>query len=261
MNPAQTLKRIARRRREQQELNRLKHTPRYTPTTATLHGRPVTVPDACTYLAGVKEIFRKGIYEFSASSPNPLILDCGANIGLSVIYFKRLHPDSRVIAFEPDPAIFQALVKNVDSFDLRNVELHQAAVWTESGSVPFVQEGGFSGRVQPQSLQTVSVPSIRLRDQLANPVDFLKVDIEGAEFDVILDCADRLSNVDRMFIEYHSEASKPQRLDELLSVIRQAGFRYQIQEAYVARQPFLARRLMMGMDLQLNLFCFRDTPA
>lgn len=261
MNPAQTLKRIARRRREQQEWIRLKQTPRYTPTTATLHGRPVSVPDACTYLVGMKEIFQKGIYEFCASTTNPLILDCGANIGLSVIYFKLLYPNARVIAFEPDPAIFQALVKNVASFDLRNVELHQAAVWTENGSVAFMQEGGFSGRVQAGSLQTVSVPSLRLRDQLANPVDFLKVDIEGAEFDVILDCADRLSNVNRLFIEYHSEANKPQRLDELLAVIRQAGFRYQIQEAHVARKPFLTRRVMMGMDLQLNLFCFRDTPA
>ncbi|MCZ7592833.1 MAG: FkbM family methyltransferase [Kiritimatiellae bacterium] len=152
-------------------------------------------------------------------------------------------------------------MKNVASFDLRNVELHQAAVWTENGSVAFMQEGGFSGRVQAGSLQTVSVPSLRLRDQLADSVDFLKVDIEGAEFDVIRDCADRLSNVDRLFIEYHSEADKPQRLDEMLAIIRQAGFRYQIQEANVARKPFLARQTMMGMDLQLNLFCFRDTPA
>lgn len=261
MNPIQTLKRIARRRKAQRELKRLKHTPRYTPTTATLHGRPVSVPDACTYLVGMEEIFQKGIYEFRATTTNPLILDCGANIGLSVIYFKLLHPDSRVIAFEPDPAIFQTLEKNVASFELNNVELRQAAVWTENGSVAFMQEGGFSGHIQTGSSQTVSVPSLRLRDQLADPVDFLKVDIEGAEFDVILDCADRLSNVDRLFIEYHSKADKPQRLDELLTVIRQAGFRYQIQEAYVARKPFLTHPVMMGMDLQLNLFCFRDTPA
>lgn len=247
-----------RNRRERRRLERL---PRYSPTTTEFFGKPFALVDACTFRVGVNEIFGAGIYEFQTNNPKPRILDCGANIGLSVVYFKKLHRGAKIVAFEPDPAIFQALKKNVSTFGLEDVELHQAAVWTENGSVEFKPEGGFSGRILPGTEGTVVVPCARLRDWLAEPVDFLKIDVEGAEMDILSDCADRMGNVERMFIEYHAECGLPQRLDELLGIVRRAGFRYQIHEAYVARKPFLARPPMMGMDLQLNVFCFRESSV
>ena len=247
--------------KKRQERRRLERWPRYVPTTTVFRGNPFAVVDACTFLAGSDEIFGERIYEFQTSKPAPRILDCGANIGLSVLYFKTIHPGARVVAFEPDPAIFRVLEANVASFKLRDVELRQAAVWTENGTIEFKPEGGFSGRILPGATGTVGVPSVRLRDYLDDPVDFLKIDIEGAEMDVLSDCADRLDGVERMFIEYHAECGQPQRLDEMLAIVRRAGFFYQIHEAYVARKPFLERPPMMGMDLQLNLFCFREDAS
>lgn len=247
--------------KQRRERRRLERWPRYVPTTTTFFGKPFAMVDACTFLAGSEEIFGAGIYEFRSEAARPRILDCGANIGLSVLYFKTIHPGARVVAFEPDPAIFRVLEANVASFGLRDVELRQAAVWTENGSIEFKPEGGFSGRILPGAAGAVGVPSVRLRDWLDEPVDFLKIDIEGAEMDVLSDCADRLDNVKRLFIEYHAECGRPQRLDEMLAMVRRAGFRYQIHEAYVARKPFLERPPMMGMDLQLNLFCFREDAS
>ena len=172
-----------------------------------------------------------------------------------------MYANARIVAFEPDPSIFDALEFNITSFDFRDVQLQQAAVWIENGTVDFLPEGGFSGRIERGGTGGLPVPAVRLRDWLDEPVDFLKIDIEGAEFDVVQDCADRLANVERMFIEYHSECDRPQRFDELLAIVRRAGFRYQIHEAYVAPKPFLERPPMMNMDLQLNVFCFREAFA
>jgi hypothetical protein len=97
-------------------------------------------------------------------------------------------------------------------------------------------------------------------------VDFLKLDIEGAEADVLEDCAPLLPIVCQLFIEYHSEPTKEQRLDRILSILRNAGFRVYLREAWDNLQyPFLPRRRRMVYDLQLNIFAYRsprsDSPA
>ena len=88
-------------------------------------------------------------------------------------------------------------------------------------------------------------------------VDFLKIDIEGAEFVVLKDIENELYNVDAIFIEYHSMQNKKQNLHEILKIVQDAGFNYHIKEAYTSKHPFMERNLNFGMDLQLNIFCFK----
>lgn len=57
------------------------------------------------------KIFKRQIYNFQIDNPAPYIIDAGANIGLGVIYFKKLFPDAEIIAFEPDPNIFAVMKK------------------------------------------------------------------------------------------------------------------------------------------------------
>ncbi len=85
----------------------------------------------------------------------------------------------------------------------------------------------------------------------------LKLDIEGAEIDVLADCASLLPNVRNLFVEYHSFASQPQRLNDLFSILGKAGFRVHLQTQFGSRQPLLARQVQLGMDLQLNVFAYR----
>jgi precorrin-6B methylase 2 len=86
--------------------------------------------DSESFLTTYIELFENQIYKFNSSQKDLLILDCGANIGLSVIYFKRLYPNSKIIAFEADPNIFNVLQENVKSFNFKNVELiNKAVIW------------------------------------------------------------------------------------------------------------------------------------
>jgi hypothetical protein len=89
-------------------------------------------------------------------------------------------------------------------------------------------------------------------------VDLLKIDVEGSETDVLLECAGKLQQVDRIFVEYHSFSERPQSLDRLLGILRESGFRYQIQTERAARCPFIERSEYLGMDLQLMVFGKRD---
>ncbi|MBD0259019.1 MAG: FkbM family methyltransferase, partial [Cytophagales bacterium] len=226
----------------------------------TLLDRTIEVVDACTFVGGSHEIFSKGIYEFRADTGAPYIIDCGANIGLSVIYFKNLYPGAQVVAFEPDQNICNVLRRNVAAFGFTGVTVFQEAIWKANGFIEFQVEGGFSGRIPKPEDQAnlVRVPARRLRDLLLDrPVDFLKVDIEGAEYEVLLDCQDALQGVKHIFIEYHSHIAEPQRLNEILAVLTRAGFRYHVHEAYTRPRPYVQRELMLGMDLQLDVFGYR----
>ncbi|WP_163339198.1 FkbM family methyltransferase [Desulfopila sp. IMCC35008] len=244
------------------EWRKLKSMPRYTPVETKLYGVVIKSNDSCTLLGDIDGILNKGVYQFMSESSRPVIVDCGANIGMSIVYFKRLYPGAKIIAFEPDPNLFDILSCNIDSFMFNDIELVQKALWVHNDGVLFDVEGGHSGAIHMQGQNdnnTVKVQSIRLKDVLCEyeKIDMLKIDIEGAENEVIFDCDNELSRCDHIFIEYHSRNGSEQRLHEILYLLNKLNYRYHIHEAFTRYQPFVDRNCMVGMDLQLNLFFYK----
>jgi FkbM family methyltransferase len=181
------------------------------------------------------------------------------------VYFKRRFPASRVIAFEADPRVFSVLQRNVAAARYDDVELVNKAVWDADGEVDFWEQGADAGRIMQQSDANVSahvrLSTIRLRQYLTAPVEFLKLDIEGAETNVLRDCADLLGNVRQLFVEYHSFAGEEQQLDLVIGLLKSAGFRVYVQTAICSAQPFLQVSEYLGMDLQLNVFAIRPNSS
>lgn len=236
----------------------LKH-PRYCKGESSLWGYEMKYVDACTFLHGGEEIFAKKIYEFKTDSEKPFIIDCGANIGLSVLYFRQLYPNSEILAFEPDPQIFKVLEENVEQNNCKNVKLFKKAIWVDNNGVEFNLEGGFSGRI-PKSAEEkniIKVESQSLRDLINKPVDFLKIDIEGAENQVVFDIEDKLHLVKNIFVEFHSHINEEQKLGEILTLLKKNNFRYALHEAFVNPKPYVDRGDMLGMDLQMNVYGFK----
>ena len=237
---------------------RLGRLPRYRPFETRLWGKRWSGPDAASFLAAFDEIFVNEIYDFDSPSPTPRILDCGANVGLGVLFFLSRHPQARIQAFEPDPEVFPFLEANIRACGAtQQVELRAAALYTRAGEIVFELEGADGGRVTGETnsaRRTVTVRSIRLRDLLAEPVDFLKLDIEGAEFDVLADCADRLLSVKNIFVEMHGRVTEPSRFGEAIAILEKAGFRIQIHVPFSQRKPFFPPALSNGMDLQINVY-------
>lgn len=209
-----------------------------------------------------REIFEEEVYKFKPTGSAPLIIDCGSNIGLSIIYFKKYYPAARIISFEPDNKIFQLLKENVSQFgEQSNIELRNQAVWTENAVLSFQSTGGMGGSIQKETSgkeNIIQVEAVRLKDFLNTKVDFLKIDIEGPEIEVLSDCASVLNNVENIFVEYHCNKGEEQRLDSLLKILSDSGFRYYIRQAYENLvQPYIQKHGEY-MDIQLNIFGFRS---
>jgi FkbM family methyltransferase len=247
------------------ELARIAAVPRYTPLTSNVFGFPLAIPDGASFCSCYREVFENEIYAFQPTNGRPFIIDAGANIGLAVIYFKQRFPGSRILAIEADPRVFGVLRENVAAAGYRDVTLVNKAVWTSEAGIDFSQEGADAGRI-PRSDDAgvgpkIRVATLRLSTLLTSRVDFLKLDIEGAEVDVLLESASLLHNVEHLFVEYHSFEREPQRLDTLIALLREHGFRVYIHTAVCPPRPFLQRTSYLGMDLQLNIFAVRAPIA
>jgi FkbM family methyltransferase len=249
-------------RHDQAELRRLRGKSRYESTTTTLLDPPVRIVDPASFLSAYQAIFEKEIYAFRCSYDCPVIIDGGANIGLATLYWKHRFPDASITAFEPDPDIFDALRWNIEKHGHDDVTLMQKGLWSSDGTLEFTADGADGGHLrksaggdQSENVNTVSVT--RLREYLGTRVDLLKLDIEGAETEVLLDSAGALGSVQHLFVEYHSYVGQEQRIDEMLRVLRNAGFRLHIQPELVAEQPFVEDLKDYGMDHRLNIFAYR----
>lgn len=246
--------------RARRELARVRAQPRYTPGRTTLFGRPLEYVDSSSFFFLHKEIFDEEVYSFSTTSEQPRIIDGGANIGLSVIYFKRRFPAARITAFEADPSIADVLRRNLETHGLVDVDVRSEALWAHDAELSFHREGADGGQVTAGDGDGICrVRAVPLAGFLNQPVDFLKLDIEGAEFDVLQSCQSRLGMVEKAFIEYHAKADEPQTLACLLALLRDAGFRCFITAPSVfSPKPLLEIKTYNGFDMVLNIFCIRN---
>lgn len=232
-------------------------------TSVKFKNRIIQISSPYWFLHSVEELFLNEIYRFKSDTKKPHIIDCGANWGLSILYFKELYPEAHIVALEADPFIFQQLENNIKSFELKNIELINKAVWINNKEVQFSSEGAMGGTLASLGIREKNVKivsAIRLKELIEqyNSIDFLKIDIEGAEYEVIKDCSDSLANVSNLFIEYHSPPQSEQTLDEILLWVRKAGFRYYIKEAWNNMDHPFVHKKQLYYDLQLNIFCFRN---
>ena len=243
------------------EYNYLINKPRYEKLEINLKGKKIKIPDAASFRFMYNEIFRKEIYKFYTSNEKPYIIDAGANVGLSVIYFKLLYPKSEIVAFEPDYNIFKILNYNIENFEFNDVRTINMGLWDSEKTLQFISEGADAGRIVTKNTKksNTSVKVISLKSFIKNKtVDLLKIDIEGSEDVVIRDIKDLLCNVDRIFIEYHSFINKKQTLNEIINILTETNFRIYInQEGVQSNQPFVKINDYQSMDLQLNIYGFK----
>jgi FkbM family methyltransferase len=197
----------------------------------------VKINDGRNYYIMYKDIFVNKIYHFNSLAASPRIIDCGSNIGMSIIYYKYLYPAARIIAFEPDPTILPYLKYNISKNNLTDVELVEAGVSSKSCDMELVSDSVCGSYLENTNkinnldeLKKFTVKCVRLRDYLTDPVDFLKMNIEGAEWEVLADCEDKLALINEMIIEYHHLPGIPRTLHKILDLLDRNGFEYLIND-------------------------------
>ena len=165
-----------------------------------------------------RHVFRQVLvnleYDCLRQPLNPkLIVDCGANVGYSSIFFLGKYPAAHVVAIEPEPGNFTQLKRNLAPFG-RRVTAIQSGIWSHPTGLT-IRRGQFGdGRdwatqvVETPSGQAPDIQAVDMAGVLAASgfprIDILKVDIEGAESALFGRFTEQwLNKVDNLVIELH----------------------------------------------------------
>ena len=161
-------------------------------TSESVFGYQIHFYDYETFAILFEEVYVPDVYYFASTSAQPCVIDCGSNIGLAVLYFKKIYPDCKITAFEADDVTFKMLEKNVSANRLKDVSLINKAVYDAKGHITFYfapdRPGSLVGSTRHESLAKSAAKSVEtdiLSDYVGGVVDFLKMDIEGAEEKVL----------------------------------------------------------------------------
>jgi FkbM family methyltransferase len=180
------------------------------------------------------EIFCQELYE----SPKPLpaaprIVDAGGHLGLASLYFLRRYPDCRLTTYEPNPHLAQLARQTLSQFRDR-ATLVEAALSTQNGTVnfhlttedPLNVTGGIENRESLSAVSVLSVPQLDVREQLREPVDLMKMDVEGHEFELLPLALFEPRHVRNLVIEFHDIDQREDRFVELMGVLmHERGYR------------------------------------
>ena len=239
------------------ELENISRLGRYNSGTTNLINPVFKFVDSESFINQYLEIFENNILYFKSDKEKPLILDCGSNIGLSITYFKRLYPRSKIIGFEPDPKIFDILKYNLKNFDSEELELHNKAAWHKETTLSFIPDNADGGALHKKG--TLKVKSLDLNDYLRQPVELLKIDIEGAEHDVLPSICGNLKNVKFLFLEVHLDRNKPEQIEDIFKLLRENHFTYSFNSVRNMNFKLLSTPIEEeGFIQQLNIFAINE---
>lgn len=186
-------------------------------------------------LVGV-DIFKENCYYIKLEQQNPLIHDLGANVGLATIYFKSIYPTAKITCFEPSPSAMWKLRVNIRKLGLNDITLHEVALSNKEGN-SFMESNKPNGNIVDSLTANKSQTTIKVETKLyssfvTEPIDFIKVDVEGSEGDIFKDLerSKKLMFIDQGIVEFHNNLkSQTVSLGKFLSILDRAGYEYQIQ--------------------------------
>lgn len=175
---------------------------------------PVMVRLGTTDVSVLKQVLLEKHYNYRPVRDPKVIVDAGANIGLSAVFFANRYPDALIIALEPERSNFEMLVVNTSKYPgIRPVE---GALWPTTSKLALLDPGagshGFQTSEVPaggsvSGIEAFTVESLMSRFNVGH-IDVLKIDIEGAEKEVFEHPLPWINKVDLIMAELH-EHLKP----------------------------------------------------
>jgi FkbM family methyltransferase len=164
-------------------------------------------------------------------SKSNLIFDIGAHIGsITIIFRENVGQEGEIHAFEPNPESYEMMLDTVKQNEFTNIEMHHCAVSDSEGKVKISKNAGNTGkssikRDAEEVTEVDSIPAVKIFNQVEGTVDWLKIDIEGAELEVLqnLDHNDKLSQVSNIILELHPELLEESELKIIYEILESSG--------------------------------------
>lgn len=163
---------------------------------------------------------------------NWTIVDIGAGLGDFTVFAARRGAKNRIVACEPFPDSFALLEGNLARNGITNVRPLPIAVGARSGDLTLATTGTavqHSTAAADMDAATLTVPALSLDDLFAREgitqCDFLKMDCEGGEYDILFHAGDdTLARVRHLCLEYHDDVTRYDHTD-LVSFLKEKGFK------------------------------------
>jgi len=155
------------------------------------------------------QIFLGQEYKFSCKSDPKTVVDAGANIGLTSVIFANRFPKANILAIEPEQGNFEQAKRNLAPYP--NVKVIHAALWCNSDGIRLVDPGlgewGFQTTSATGASDDILVKSLTVSDIINENdwghIDILKMDIEGAEVEVLSESRSWIEKIGLMITELH----------------------------------------------------------
>lgn len=170
----------------------------------------VYIENYITFFYIFNEIFCKAVYSPSYKINN--FLDLGANIGLTTLWYKFFNPNLIVTAFEPDKYNYKILTKNIRINKLTHIKINKIALCNKKGATSFFTihdniQNLDSGLTLNQNFphEKYKVKTDKLSNYINKPIDLIKMDIEGAEYQVFDDLfkTNKINLIKNIVFEMH----------------------------------------------------------
>ncbi|MEK6855510.1 MAG: FkbM family methyltransferase [Nanoarchaeota archaeon] len=188
-----------------------------------------------------------------------LIIDIGGHVGLFSILASKKAPNGKVYVFEPDPENYELLNFNISANKADNIiPIKKAVSFKNESRDLFLSEENQEAHSffnKSKNPQKITVETIALKDFMSksriSKVDFLKIDCEGAEYEILYNCPqDILKKISKISMEYHNlnsilekrglSKNAPEKYngEDLKSFLEKSGFN-------VLLNPYSKRRGMI----------------
>lgn len=207
-----------------------------------------------------QEIFVDRVYDVELGAAHPVIFDCGANVGMSTLYFKARHPGAVIHAFEPESDSYKYLQANVAHNAIEDVSTYKHALgyparqdYLYSSEWPASAQASLDPkRLNWSRKATVEVALLSRYLQQQSRVDLVKLDVEGSEREILSDLrkSDALDLPRHYIVEYHHNIRPRQAFGPFLEAFERAGYASSVSARRVRPGEFqdvliyLTRRLM-----------------
>jgi FkbM family methyltransferase len=173
-----------------------------------LPGGPIWVRPDTTDIVVVAEIFHDRSYDVIEGSPD-LIIDAGGHIGAATVFLARKFPNALIVVIEPNDGNFAMLERNTQCFP--NVIRLKAGLWWNNSTLqirnPDDSPWAFNLEEGDGGIHGITIPDI-LKMTGRDRVDVLKIDIEGAEVEVLNSSAGWIDQVGILIVELHDRFRK-----------------------------------------------------
>ncbi|AFS80001.1 FkbM family methyltransferase [Candidatus Nitrosopumilus koreensis AR1] len=148
------------------------------------------------------------------TNENQHIIDIGANIGTFSVYIGKKYPSAKIFCYEPDEKNYDKLLKNIQINSIKNTVTYQKAVGKKNGiSTLFSDEYGKFGTVgsstnkkgpKEKKVESITLQKI-LEENKIEKCNLLKLDCEGAEYEILMNNEQIFNKIELISLEYHND--------------------------------------------------------